>query len=161
MKHVFVLDENVIAQVRRAALALQTVRLTNAIKLNCHRVAVDRALSKKLFEWIEQRSKLFSRFFPSGPREIRYVLSHATKKLFVVSQEAAERKLIRDPDDWFLVDLTVSLLDTLQAEGQSGRTVLFVSSDSETRECFSRKEFSERGLKAVPIEEALKYAQEQ
>ncbi len=149
MKHLFILDENVICQTRNVELSKQTVELVTRMKKNCHRIVLDVTINKKLHSWLTKRDKQLSRFFPAGPTFIRSLLTDTKKREWVDTQPAlSERPYIHDPDDWYLVDLAVSC-----------KNVHFVSTgDSSTRKSFNRPEFKAMGIDGITVAEAIDLA---
>ena len=151
MKHLFILDENVIAQVKSVDLARQTIALVTLIKTNCHKIVLDATLSSKLHSWLSKRDKELGNIFPTGPTFIRSLLTDTRKQQWVLTQsESKERGFIHHPHDWYLVDLAVSC-----------KNVHFVSTgDSATTANFNRPEFKTMGIDGITVAEAINLARD-
>lgn len=151
MKHTFILDENVIARGKNADLAHLTLLLAHHIQQNCHRVAIDRELYRKLIGWLKRRNAAFARVSPSGVNPVLDLLTDSRKKRFVESREVVERQYVTDPDDWFLVDLAVS----------AGGAYVVSPDDDDLRRDLHKPVFASLGVHGVTMEQAIKLASQQ
>lgn len=148
MKHTFILDENVIARGKNAALARLSLLLARLIKQNCHHVAIDRELNKRLRGWLEQRNNAFAQVNPLGVNLLRDLLTDSRKKRFVESHEVVQRQYVTDPDDWFLVDLAVS----------AGGAYVVSPDDDDLRRDLNNAIFAPLGVRGVTMEQAIELA---
>lgn len=151
MKHTFILDENVIARGKNVALARLTLLLAHHIKQNCHRVAIDRELNKRLLGWLAQRNDAFARVNPLGINLLRDLLTDSRKKKFVESHEVKERQYVTDPDDWFLVDLAVS----------AGGAYVVSPDDNDLRRDLNNSVFASLDVYGLTMEQAIDLASQQ
>lgn len=150
MKHVFLLDENVIAQTKSEPLAKQTTELIRLITLNCHKIALDLTLNGKLTNWLKRRDSAYSRVDPLGPVALTAMLTNSGKRIWVKSEEAEERKYIRHTNDHYLVDIAVTL-----------KNVHFVSTgDSRTRNDFNKPQLKAHGIDGLTVAGAIELAKD-
>ncbi len=131
MRHLFIIDENVIAQTRDPFLARESFDFFRALYENCHQIALSPELSRKLLDWLSQRTASFGQYFPTGPGLITYALTNSRKiRWFDAPAESPMRQYVRDTNDWYLVDLAVVSGGHYVSRG-----------DQRTRHDFNRQEF--------------------
>ena len=131
MRHLFIIDENVIAQTRAPFLAKESFEFFRALYENCHQIALSPELSRKLLDWLNQRAAEFGNHYPAGPSILLYILTNSRKvRWFNTPPESSMRQYVRDPDDWYLVDLAMVSGGHYVSRG-----------DKRTRHDFNRQEF--------------------
>ena len=131
MRHLFIIDENVIAQTRAPFLAKESLDFFWALYENCHQIALSPELSRKLLEWLARRAAEFGQLFPTGPSVVSYILTNSRKiRWFDTPAESSMRQYVRDTNDWYLVDLAVVSGGHYVSRG-----------DQRTRHDFNRPEF--------------------
>lgn len=151
MRHLFIIDENVIAQTRGSEfLAKETFTFFVALYKNCHQIALSPDLSDKLRDWLAQREAEFGRYFPTGPLLVRDILTNSRKvRWFDPPPESAMRQYVRDTNDWYLVDLAVVSGGHYVSRG-----------DQRTRHDFNRREFRAYCVDGRTVVQAIQLANE-
>lgn len=151
MRHLFIIDENVIAQTRgHHALAKETFDFFRALYENCHQIALSPELSQKLMDWLAKRTAEFGQHFPAGPGLVSYILTNSRKiRWYPTPPESPMRQYVRDPNDWYLVDLAV-----VSGGHYVGR------GDRETRRGFNRPEFQPYRVDGRTVIQATQLAKE-
>lgn len=150
MRHLFIIDENVIAQTRAPFLAKETFDFFMALYENCHQIALSPELSGKLRDWLDRRVTEFGRHFPTGPQLVMYILTNSRKiRWFDSPPESSMRQYVRDTNDWYLVDLAVVSGGHYVSRG-----------DQRTRHDFNRQEFRAYCVDGRTVIQAIRLANE-
>ena len=139
MKHVFVLDANVLKRVLKGNRT--AVDLWGAILKNCHSIAVSSALHKQYMDMLrrEKRRIEASAALIDTPKLVWQLLNHREKALWTsVADPGRETIRVRHTRDWFLQPLVDACKGVL------------VATDRNTRE----------DLLGLTIEQALRLARE-
>ena len=150
MRHLFIIDENVIAQTRDSFLANESFEFFRALYENCHQIALSPELSHKLLEWLARRTTEFGQHFPTGPQLVMYILTNSRKiRWFDPPPESSMRQYVRDTNDWYLVDLAVVSGGHYVSRG-----------DQRTRHDFNRQEFRVYSVDGKTVIQAIQLAKE-
>ena len=149
MRHLFIIDENVIAQTRDSFLANESFEFFRALYENCHQIALSPELSSKLLEWLAWRAAEFGQHFPTGPQLVMYTLTNSRKIRWFDPPESSMRQYVRDTNDWYLVDLAVVSGGHYVSRG-----------DQRTRHDFNRQEFRAYSVDGKTVIQAIQLAKE-
>lgn len=150
MRHLFIIDENVIAQSKAPFLAKETFDFFRALYENCHQIALSPELSRKLMDWLSRRTSEFGQHFPAGPGLVSFILTNSRKiRWFDTPPESSMRQYVRDPNDWYLVDLAVVSGGHYVSRG-----------DQTTRAGFNRQEFRPYCVDGRTVRQAIQLANE-
>lgn len=150
MRHLFIIDENVIAQTRDSFLANESFEFFRALYENCHQIALSPELSRKLLDWLDRRAAEFGQHFPTGPQLVMYTLTNSRKiRWFDPPPASSMHQYVRDTNDWYLVDLAVVSGGHYVSRG-----------DQRTRHDFNRQEFRAYSVDGKTVIQAIQLAKE-